>query len=220
MGAGMGIAGAPPYSNGLNFQNFIPGAETTGSLLSSGSTWVNFATAGQCGLKLLLSNSATSGEFSTVRMRARSDAAGATICGDFSASGGANNYGNLFAVRGNAQPNAYTQTTADNIVCGLYSCIDATVASDGRRWSTWIDDHSTTKAAASHYLLRMSDNGTTAKDGAFTIYNGGRLPVLFNFEDLAGFVSTATGSATFTHKLACTISGVGTVYIPLASGIA
>jgi hypothetical protein len=46
------------------------------------------------------------------------------------------------------------------------------------------------------------------------------MPVLFNFEDVAGCLSTATGTATISHKLACTIAGVGTVYLPLASGIA
>lgn len=220
MAAGYGIAGAPPYGKGLNFAGIQPGTVTTGSIISTGSTWVDFSTAGQCGIKLMLSNSATSGDFATLRLRARSDAAGATVCANLSASAGANNYGNLYGVQGLGQSNAYTQSGASNIVCGVYSCIDATVASSGRRWSTWIDDHSTTKAAAGHYLLRMSDNGSTAKDGAITIYNGGRLPVLFNFEDLAGFVSTATGTITCSHKLACTIEGVGTVYIPLASGIA
>jgi len=207
-------------ANVLNFSKVVPLSNTDGTLISTGSTWVNFATAAQTGVKLLLSSSATSGDFASLRIRARADAAGNAISGNFSASAGANNHGDLMAVQGYAQPNAYTNSGASNTVCGLYSCIDATGASSGRRWSTWIDTHETTKAAASDYLLRISHNGTIANDGAITVYNGGKMPVLFNFEDVAGFLTTATGSITVSHKLACTVAGVGTVYIPLASGIA
>ena len=222
---------APPYTQGtykINFDGTTVGAETNGSLIGTKSTWISFPKAGQCAVKLLCANSAITGDFATLRIRARNDAAsgtginGTAAGGNFSASAGVNGYGNLFAVQGYAQSNAYTNTDGSNIVCGLYSCIDATTTSSGRRWSTWIDDHSTTKAAGGHFLLRMSDNGSTAKDGAITLYSGGRLPVLFNFEDGAATapISTATGTATITHKIAVTIAGVGTVYIPLASGIA
>ena len=199
----------------LNFASHSPGTGTAGTMMTTGSTWISYSTAGQCALKLLCANAATSGDFATVRMRARSDAAGDTVCGNFSASGGANNHGNLFAVQGYAQPNAYTNSGASNIVCGLYSCIDATAASSGRRWSTWVDTHETTKASASDYLMRLSHNGTIANDGVFTIYNGGRCPVLFNFEDAAGFL-TETGDAGSTKAgyLAVT-TPAGTKYIQL-----
>ena len=40
------------------------------------------------------------------------------------------------------------------------------------------------------------------------------------FDAVEGAVTTETGAATFSHKLACTIDGVGTVYIPLAASFA
>lgn len=203
----------------LNFAVCPVGTETDGSLITTGATWVQFATAAQTAVKLLCNSTATSGDYATLRIRARADAAGNVIAGNFSGSAGANNFGNIFAVQGYASPNAYTNSSGSNIVCGVYSCIQATTSSSGRRWSTWIDDQSTTKAAGGHYLLRMSDNGATAKDGTITIYTGGRLPNLFNFEDVAGFVSTASGSITVSHKLHCTIAGVGDYYIPVASAI-
>jgi hypothetical protein len=181
----------------LDWSDITVGTATTGVFVTTGSTWVNFATAGQKAVKLLCSTSATSGDYATLCIRARADAAGNSSAGNFSASAGANNYGDLKAVEGYAQPDAFTNSGAANVVCGLYSCIDATGASSGRRWSTWIDTHETTKAAASDYLLRLSHNGTIANDGAITVYNGGRMPVLFNFEDAAGFL-TETGDAGST----------------------
>jgi hypothetical protein len=207
-------------ANTIKFSNTVNSA-TDGTLISTGSTWISHSTAGQCAVKFLCANAATTGDYATLRVRARADAAGATVCGNFSASGGANNHGDLYAVQGYAQPNAYTNSGTPYTV-GLYSCIDRTSggSSAGYDWSTWIDTHMQVKASGSSYLCRMSHNGTVANDGCFTIYNGGRMPVLFNFEDVAGFLSTASGTITTSHKLACTIAGVGTVYIPLASGIA
>ena len=156
-------------------------------------------------------------------MRGRSDAAVADVYNVASVSGinssaSANHadYANLFGVQGLAQPNAFTQANATNIICGVYSCMDKTATHAGSAWSMWIDDHSTTAKAASHYLLRMSQNalgGTPVNiDGAITIQTS-RLPVLFNFEQVQGFLSTS-GSGTFTktHKLAVKIAGDATEY--------
>ena len=59
-----------------------------------------------------------------MRIRARADAAANAIAGNFSASANAAAYGNLYAVQGYAQPGANAQTSASNIICGLYSCTD------------------------------------------------------------------------------------------------
>lgn len=197
------------------------GTALTGTLFSTGTSWINHATPGQCAFKILASNSATSGDYATLRIRARSDALGDTVAGNFSASAGANNHGNLIAVQGYAQPNAYTNNSASNIVSGLYSCIDATGASSGRRWSTWVDDHSNTKASGGHYLMRLSNNSTnsTQLDGIFTVYSGAGCDYLFNLEGTNAPYSAATGTATITGKLAVKV-GTEVVYIPLASGIA
>lgn len=203
----------------LTFASRTPGTETTGSLVTTGATWVVHTAVGGCAMKLLCSYIGATGDYATLRMRARSDyaagSASGVVCGNFSASANLHNHANLFAVQGYAQPNAYTQNDAAHIACGLYSCIDATAASSGRRWSTWIDDHSTTKAAGGHYLLRMSDNGSTAKDGAITIYNGGRLPVLFNFEDAAGFLTDSGSPGTTAAGYIAVKTPAGTKYISL-----
>jgi len=202
-----------------DFSGIIVGTGTAGIFVTTGATWVNFATAGQCAAKLLCSTSATSGDFATLRMRARADAAGNASAGNFSASAGANNYGDLRAVEGYAQPNAYTNNSAANIVCGVYSCIDRTTGgtSSGRDWSTWIDTHMQVKASGGSYLLRLSHNGTVANDGVITVYNGGRMPILFNFEDAAGFL-TETGDAGSTKAGYLAVkTPAGTKYIQLVT---
>lgn len=213
---GMALSGGP-----LSFATRTPGTETTGSLVTTGATWVSHSAVGGCACKLLCAYTGATGDYATLRMRARSDyaagSASGVVAGNFSASAGINGYANLIAVQGYAQSNTYTQTDASSVVCGLYSCIDATASSSGRRWSTWIDDHSTTKAAGGHYLLRMSDNGTTAKDGAITVYNGGRLPVLFNFEDAAGFLTDSGDAGSTKAGYLAVKTPAGTKYIQLVT---
>lgn len=213
----------------INFSHLTPGTETSGSLVTTGSTWVNFATDGACGGKLLLQNSCNTGEFATWRMRARANnttatgnggnSVGTTTCIDASASATAHDYGNLRAVNAVAQPDDKNQTTdATNIVSALYGRIDATGTSIGRRWVEWIDTHATTKADASDYLVRYSHNGTVAIDGLFTVYGGGRLPLYLNVEDATpGFVGAQTGVTTVAKHLKVSINGVAH-YIPLCTG--
>ena len=208
----------------MDVSALVPGSETTGSILTSKSAWVPFTVAGQCGGKLLLENRCNTGEFATWRMRARAknttasgnggSSIGTTTCIDASASAIQAEYGNLTAVNAVAQPNALAQSTdSSNIVTALYGRIDATAASVGRRWVGWFDTHATTKASGGDFLVRLSHNGTVANDGAISIYNGGRLPVLFNFEDVAGLLSTSSsGTFTKTHKLAVKIAGDATAY--------
>jgi hypothetical protein len=208
----------------LDFSATTPAGGTAGDLVTTGTTWVVFSGAGACGVKLLLENDCATGEFATLRMRARYGGAatasgdggasiGTTTCYDASASANHADYGNLKAVNACAQPNAFAQTTdATNIVTALYGRIDATAASVGRRWVGWLDTHATTKADAGDYMQRISHNGTVANDGVWTIYNGGRLPQLFNFEDVAGFLSTSATTFTKTHKIAVKIAGDATQY--------
>jgi len=193
----------------LTFTTLVPGGGTAGDVMTTGTSWPTFPAAGACGGKLLLENSSNTGEFATWRMRARSanttasgnggNSVGTTTCIDASASAIAAEYGNLKAINAVAQPNALAQTTdATNIVTALYGRIDATAGSVGRRWVTWIDTHATTKAAAGDYMLRISHNGTVAIDGAITVYGGGNLPVLFNFEDATpGFLDLGAKTITF-----------------------
>lgn len=204
--------------NAIDFSGVVPSTETNGSLVTTGSTWVDHSAVGGTAFKLLCSSSAASGDYATLRIRARSDAdsTGGIVAGNFSASANIAEYGNLYAVQGYAQPGANAQTGADNILCGLYSCTDLTdTGSSGRDWSLWVDTHAAAKAGAGSYLARFSHNGTVANDGCFTIYNGGRMPVLFNFEDAAGFLTDAGSPGTTAAGYIAVQTPAGTKYISL-----
>lgn len=209
------------YMGGIDLSGMDASAATAGGIMTTGSTWLEYTAAGGTALKLLCKSTATSGDFATLRIRARQDgAAGNAIAGNFSASGGVAEYGNLFAVQGYAQPGAYAQTGASNIICGLYSCTDLTsTGSSGRDWSLWVDTHMAANAAASSYLARFSHNGTVAADGLFTIYGGGRLPVFMNIEDATpGFVTATPGTySTADGTLTILING-STYYLPYFAG--
>jgi hypothetical protein len=227
-GGTLANAGTQTVTSPINFATITPSG-TTGSLVTTGTTWVSFTAAGACGGKLLLENACNTGEFATWRMRARSanttasgnggNSIGTTTCIDASASAVAAEYGNLKAVNACAQPNALNQTVdATNIVTALYGRIDATGTSIGRRWVEWIDTHATTKASGGDYMVRVSHNGTVAIDGLTTVYGGGRLPLYLNVEDATpGFVGTQTGVTTVAKNLAISINGTP-YYIPLCSG--
>jgi hypothetical protein len=73
-----------------------------------------------------------------------------------------------------------------------------------------VDTHIQVKASGSSYLGRFSHNGTIANDGCFTIYDGGRMPVLFNFEDAASLLvdSGATGGSAAGYIVVRTPAGL------------
>lgn len=196
----------------IDFAGIAASASTVGSLVTTGSTWVDHTAAGGTAFKLLCSTSATTGDYATLRICARSDAAssGGIVAGNFSASANIAEYGNLYAVQGYAQPGENAQTGADNTICGLYSCTDLTATgSSGRDWSLWVDTHMAGSAAASSYLARFSHNGTVAADGLMTIYGGGNLPLFMNIEDATpGFVTAGAGTySTADGYLAIAING-------------
>jgi len=209
----------------MNFSGVVPGTETTGSLVTTGSTWLAHSAAGSCAGKLLCASTATTGDFATWRMRGRSDAAVANTWGvaavtgiNSSASAGHADYANLIGVAGLAQANAYTQANSTNVLCGVYSCMDRTGTSAGHAWSMWIDDHSTTAKAADHYLLRMSQHalgGTPVNiDGAITVQCT-RLPVLFNFETADGFLTDSSRTLDNQAGAIAVSTPAGTRYIAL-----
>lgn len=184
-----GLAFSGTMANGrmIDASGITIGSNTDGTVLSTGTTWLVHATAGQCAAKLLCSSSATSGDYATLRVRGRSDgvnASGGVMGGDFSASANIDDYANLYAVQGVAQPNAKTQANASNIVCGVYARVDRTTTSSGRSWALWVDTHETVKATGGNYLARMSHNGGAINlDGFFTLYAGQGCDYLFVFEN-------------------------------------
>lgn len=209
---------APVVPPVFNFATLVPSTETAGSIFTTGTTWVTHSAVGSCAMKFLTSYSGASGDFACARFRARADAAGNVDGVNASASASVNDHGNLCGVYAAAQPTTFTQAGASHIAVGMHSVIDATGASSGRRWSTWIDDHSTTKAAGGHYLCRLSQNGSVAIDGVFTVYTA-RVPFLFNFEEeIAGGFFTETGDAGSTKAGYIAVkTPVGTKYIQLVT---
>jgi hypothetical protein len=147
------------------------GTSTAGTLVSTGSTWIDHATAGQCAFKLLCSTSATSGDYATMRIRGRSDAVSSGGVEGLNVSASANiaNYVNLCAGYFAAQPMAINTNSASSIITAIHAVVDRTGTSSGRTWVAWIDTHQETKSGAGDYLMRMSHNGTVANDGCFTI---------------------------------------------------
>lgn len=198
----------------IDLSTVVPGTETSGSLVTTKAAWVVVTSVGGCAVKLLCSYSGASGDYATLRMRARADAAmgsnNGVVCGNFSASANINNHPNLYGVQGYAQPNAFSQNNAAQINCGVYSCIDAGGVSSGKDWSTWSDTHATRKPTGLSCLHRLSHNGTASYDAAFSVYCGGRMPALFNFEDEAGFLvdSGDAGSTKAGYLFVVTPAGI------------
>jgi hypothetical protein len=224
----LGLRNVGTYDVSTHVPSSVAATAANGTIIGCGGVWTTYGTAGAAGVKLLLSNACATGEFATVRFRARGanttvsgnggNSVGTTTCIDASASAVSPEYGNLKAVNACAQPNAAAQTVdATNIVCALYGRIDATAGSVGRRWVSWLDTHATTKAAASDFMERISHNGTIATGGVWTIYSGGRLPALFNFEDdIAGGFLTDTSDSLVTQSGSLkVITPAGMKYIPL-----
>lgn len=203
----------------LSFAGVTPGTETAGSCITTGSTWVVHTAVGACAFKMLCSSSATSGDYATMRIRGRADAvsSGGTEAINASASSNVNNYGDLCAGYFAAQPGSKTNNSASNIITAIHAVADRTGASSGRTWIAWIDTHQETKSDAGDYLMRLSHNGTVANDGAITVYNGGRMPVLFNFEDAAGFLTDAGDAGSTKAGYLAVKTPAGTKYIQLVT---
>jgi hypothetical protein len=207
----------------LNFANFLPGTETTGSLVTTGTTWVAHASGG-CGVKLLLSNTSATVGFASLRIRARSDVATPTwntrtVAGDFSASANIANYGELCGGSFYAQDNGYAQARASHWSVGLEGVMACTVTSTGLRFALRLADYSTTKSSLQHYLVRLESSGTgigVTKDGVFDIYPSSDYTYLFNFEGAAGgFLTDSDASKTSAQGALKVKTPVGDKYIVL-----
>jgi hypothetical protein len=198
----------------LNLARQLQGYLVSTDNHENASQWLEASVAGSRAVKFLCGTTATSGDYSTFSIRARSsgtgNTAGGVIAGNFAASANVVDYANLYAVQGYAQPNAFTQSNASNILCGVYSCVQRTVASSGRSWSLWTDDQSNNKASAGHYLHRLSNNSTnsTVYDGIWSIYAGAGCTYLMNFEGVNAPVHAgdATGG-TKSYYISVYING-------------
>jgi len=183
----------------MNFAGLVPKAAiTNGSIISTGSTWVAHSVAGAAGIKLLLKNTSATGNFASLRIRARSDVAVPTwnqntIAGDFEASGGIANHGELLGVSAYVNDNGYAQTRASHWSTAIKACMNCSGASAGSRYALVVSDYSSTLASgAGHYLARFDKpSGAQAITGVFKMGNCDQFTYLFNFEVSGGFLTNS-----------------------------
>jgi hypothetical protein len=174
-----------------------------GSFITTEATWVQFATAGACGIKLLCANLSPTGNFASLRIRARSDVATPTwnqntLAGDFSASTNIDDYGELVGVSSYAQDNGKNQARVSHWSTGIKACSQHTGTSAGSRYALVVSDYSTTKAGTAHYLARYDKPaGACGIDGIFTFGNCDQMTYFGRFEVAGGFL-TDTGDAGST----------------------
>lgn len=185
----------------IDFSGVTPTADVVGSLITTGTTWVAHSTAGAAGIKVLLSNTSATGNFASLRIRARSDVATPTwnqntIAGDFSASGGIANYGELVGVSAYAQDNAYNQARADHWATAVKACMLCTGTSTGSRFALVVSDYSTTKASTKHYLARFDKPVATTIDGVFAFGNCDQFTYFASLEVAGGYLTDSDSSKT------------------------
>jgi hypothetical protein len=196
---GIILTGATP----LSFTTEFAPAGTAGSLITTGTSWLKFSTAGAAGVKMLLANTSATGNFASIRIRGRSDVATPTwnqntVAGDFSASAGINDYGELVGVSAYAQvPAAYTQSRGNHWITGLKAALTdyAGATSAGSRFVMVLDDACVTKASTAHYMMHMTKAAGVAIDGAFQI-EPTLMTYLFDFTADGGFLLDSGTSHT------------------------
>ena len=191
------LSGVVSPNAGLNFSALTPAANVYGSVMSTGTTWVAHSTAGACGIKLLLSNTSTTGNFATARFRARSDVATATwntntIAVDAEASAHIADYGELLGGSFYTNDNGYAQTRASHWATAGKFCTNCSGASVGSRYALVVSDYSSTLASgAGHYLARFDKpSGAQAITGIFKVGNCDQFTYFIDFEITGGFLSS------------------------------
>jgi hypothetical protein len=199
-----GIAGGLPITGLISFNTMttpVAGSgSTSGSLLTAGTagTWLAHSYAGACGIKLLLANTSATGNFASLRVRARSDVATSTpntctVAGDFAASANIHEYGELVAVSAYAQDNANDQARNSHWSIGLKTCMQCSGVSLGSRYSLQVTDYSATKANVAQYLARFDKpSGACVIDGVFTFHNIDQFTYFANFADAGGCLSASS----------------------------
>jgi hypothetical protein len=163
------------------------------------TSWTTFNfPGGGAVLKALFANLSPTGNFASVRVRARSDVATPTwnqntIAMDLSASANIAEYGELLGLSSYAQDNGFAQTRIDHWSTAIKACMLCTGASAGSRFALVVSDYSTTKATTKHYLAYLNKPaGACAIDGVFAIGNCDQFSYLFNFEVAGGLLDASS----------------------------
>ena len=128
------------------------------------SRWIEANTAGARAVKFLCGTTATTGDYSTLSIRARANGVNTTstgtsgicVAGNFSASAIVNNYASLYGVQSYIQPLTYTNSNASNIACAFYGKTVNNATYAGRSWCQWLDSGDTVASGQGYYFQRMS----------------------------------------------------------------
>ncbi|HEY6021344.1 MAG TPA: hypothetical protein VIY48_16005 [Candidatus Paceibacterota bacterium] len=216
-------------STGLGKMTFAP-SKTDADAGNYGATlntsWIELdpGSGGSFGAKLMFSNADTSGyTLYGLGIRCRANAAQANAVGlNVSASAAAANSGQIMAGEFYLQNSgSFTindtgglPSTALHVKSWLAAACSQ-VAS-----ALWVDDESSTKATT-QYMVNITMNGSVEIDKVFHIYGGD--PGADTFIDFdtcdqgagAFVAATASGGATRSHRIKCTVNGSTVGYMSL-----
>ena len=209
---------------GGNYGATLNTVTKSGDVLTNGWYSVAGAAGGAFGAKLMFSNT---GLTTTVMygfgLRARTSVAGSravtlNVSGSAAVALSGQVMGGEFYLQ-----NSGLFTIADpdgHPSCALHVKSWLTAACADTASALWIDDESTTKATT-QYMVNITMNGDVEIDKVFHIYGGD--PGADTFIDFdtcdqgagAFVVATASGGATRSHKIKCTVNGSTAGYLSL-----
>jgi hypothetical protein len=200
----------------------VTGAGNYGNTLNTDWIALDPGSGGTFGAKLMFSNVDTSGYILYgLGLRCRSAAASAIAVGlNVSASAAIASAGQCIGGQ------FYLQNSGSYTIVGTYEstalyCKSVLAAACSPSASAlWVDDESTTKATA-QYMIDITMNGSVEIDKVFHIYGGD--PGADTFIDFdtcdqgagAFVTATASGGATRSHKIKCTVNGSTVGYMSL-----
>lgn len=212
-------------TKGINFDGIVPPTAAGNYGQTLDCTWLGIdpGSGGTFGAKLMFSNIDTSGYVlyglglrcrsaaASAKVVALNVAASAAVASSGQVMGGEfylQNSGSYTIVGGSGYP-----STALHVKSVLAAACDSASA-------LWIDDESTTKPTT-QYMVNITMNGSTEVDKVFHIYGGD--PGADTFIDFdtcdqgagAFVVATASGGATRSHRIKCTVNGSTVGYMSL-----
>lgn len=219
------ISGTTSTLGALDFSSITAPASAGnyGNTINSGWVSIDPGSGGSFGAKLMFSNTDTSGYvLYGFGLRCRSAAASAKVVGlNVSASAAVASSGQVIGGQFYLQNSgSYTIVGGSGYPSAALYCKSWLTAACDKASALWIDDESTTKPTT-QYMVDITMNGSTEVDKVFHIYGGD--PGADTFIDFdtcdqgagAFVVATASGGATRSHRIKCTVNGSTVGYMSL-----
>lgn len=219
------IRGTTSTLGGLDFSSITTpaAAGNYGNTINSGWVAIDPGSGGSFGAKLMFSNTDTSGYvLYGLGLRCRSAAASAKVVGlNVSASAAVASSGQVIGGQFYLQNSgSYTIVGGSGYPSTALYCKSWLTAACDKASALWIDDESSTKPTT-QYMVDITMNGSTEVDKVFHIYGGD--PGADTFIDFdtcdqgagAFVTATASGGATRSHRIKCTVNGSTVGYMSL-----